>query len=438
MNFKVFENKKLQKEIKELKERQNQIDEEIETKSKKYERGKATKTKRIQNKKLKAKLEHSEDLFHEAAINSAKMELFVQKTPGYIEAEKEDEETYKTKQKEIAEQIEIGSRHKNFKLELPKLGPYRIKYDRTGRYLLMGSKLGHVALLDWYRSSKKCELQAQEAVRDVVFLQNEAMFAVAQKKYTYVYDSNGVEIHCLRNHQDVNRLEYLPYHFLLTSIGNSGYLKYQDVSTGTVVAEIPTKLGPCYAMKQNKHNAIIHLGHSNGTVSLCSPNLHKPVAKIFVNRGRVEDLAIDDTGRYMATSGTDNSIKIWDLRKFHYLYSFKKINSPALSLDISQTNLLAAGFSNKVLIWKDWINEAEKEKMEIVNENSNEISNEIMNEILNENTNQNLNQNLNQNQNQNLNQNQNQNLKSKSKSKSKSKPKKFYIPFNSFISFPQL
>jgi U3 small nucleolar RNA-associated protein 7 len=75
-------------------------------------------------------------------------------------------------------------------------------------------------------------------------------------------------MHCLKKHIDVNRLEFLPYHFLLVSVvfyinqqvqnkikislkGNAGWLKYQDTSTGQLVAELRTKLGPCDALKQN-------------------------------------------------------------------------------------------------------------------------------------------------------------------------------------------
>lgn len=31
-------------------------------------------------------------------------------------------------------------------------------------------------------------------------------------------------------------IEYLPYHYLLTTLGKEGTLRYQDISTGTVVA----------------------------------------------------------------------------------------------------------------------------------------------------------------------------------------------------------
>lgn len=76
------------------------------------------------------------------------------------------------------------------------------------------------------------EMHLRETVRDVIFLHDETMFAVAQKKYVYIYDKDGTEIHCLRNHFDVNRLEFLPYHYLMVSVGKTGYLKYQvDVSS---------------------------------------------------------------------------------------------------------------------------------------------------------------------------------------------------------------
>ncbi len=40
--------------------------------------------------------------------------------------------------------------------------------------------------------------QVRERTRDVAILHNEQFFAAAQKKYTYIYDKRGLEVHCLK------------------------------------------------------------------------------------------------------------------------------------------------------------------------------------------------------------------------------------------------
>lgn len=230
------------------------------------------------------------------------------------------------------------------------------------------------------------------------WLHNETMFAVAQKKYVYIYDKTGTEIHCLRNHIEVTKMDFLPYHFLLTTIvscrsraifpwttdcsewgctiatypvsnnfspltntlksaldfnqGNTGYLKYQDTSTGQLVAEHRTKQGKCDVMSQNPATAIMHLGHGNGTVTLWSPNMTTPLVKMQCHRGPVTALAIDHAGTYMATAGLDGQLKLWDLRSYKPVQEYYT-PTPAASLSISQRGLLGVGFGPHVSIWKD-------------------------------------------------------------------------------------
>ena len=49
------------------------------------------------------------------------------------------------------------------------------------------------------------------------------LFAVAQKKYVYMYDKSGLEIHRLKQMENATQLEFLPYHFLLSSVVCSCY-----------------------------------------------------------------------------------------------------------------------------------------------------------------------------------------------------------------------
>eukprot|EP00940_MAST-03C_sp_MAST-3C-sp2_P002347 g2347.t1 len=303
------------------------------------------------DKKLRSKLEIEMQRQEDAAEAARKTELLLTEDAGYLEAEGRAK-TQKFKQKDIRDAVDEQSSHNVFDLKLETFGPYRVAYTRNGRFMLLSGEKGHTAMMDCQTFRTKTELHLRETARDCCFLMNETMFAVAQRKYLYIYDQTGMELHCLRNHVKPYRLEYLPYHYLLCSVGETGYLKYQDVSTGDVVAELRTRRGSCDVMRQNPHNAVMCLGHHNGVVSMWSPSMSTPLVQMFCHHGPVRDVAVDRSGRYMVSSGSDGQMKIWDLRTYKMLNAYFT-TTPASSIDLSQRGMLAVGYGPNVQIWKD-------------------------------------------------------------------------------------
>ncbi|KAK0705209.1 WD40-repeat-containing domain protein [Lasiosphaeris hirsuta] len=316
-----------------------------------YGRGRQIDVKGVKDKKLRRNLTNLEDKYKTATLKAKEAEILLENSSGFLEPETELERTYKVRQDEIQQDVSIDVAQKGFELKLENLGPYVCEYSRTGRDLLLAGRKGHVATMDWREGKLGCELQLGETIRDARWLHNNQYFAVAQKKYVYIYDANGVELHCLRKHVEVTHMEFMPYHFLLATLGIGGQLKYQDTSTGQLVAELPTKLGTPVSLAQNNYNGVLHIGHQNGTVTLWSPNTGEPLVKLLAHRGPVRDLAIDREGRYMVTAGQDNKMAVWDIRMFKEVNSYFT-RSPASSVAISDTGLTAVGWGTRTTVWK--------------------------------------------------------------------------------------
>ncbi|KAG9050328.1 Small subunit (SSU) processome component [Tulasnella sp. UAMH 9824] len=257
------------------------------------------------------KLHHQARWREEAQEALEDAEILKTEERGMMAAEGPMERTFKMTQDEIVNSI--GEEQRRYRKEW-KLdgGPYRF------RHIAIAGKRGHVASFDWLTGKMHCELELRETCRDITYLNDHSHFAVAQKQHVYIYDQQGIELHRLREHIDITRLEYLPYHWLLVSVGNPGVLRYHDTSIGHVVATHKTKLGACQSMTQNPHNAVIYLGHQNGTVTLWTPNLDEPAVKLLAHLGGVTSLSVDPStsGRYLATSGMDGKVKVWDCRNW--------------------------------------------------------------------------------------------------------------------------
>ena len=311
------------------------------------------KSKGVVKHRLKLGIKRSEKKMSAAARTAAQAELLLPSEVGVLEAENEMERTARISQRAIAQSVDGQTQRKAYNMVLDKFGPYHACYTANGRHLLLGGRKGHLAICNWESARISRELHVRETVRDVTFLRDHTMFAVAQHKNLYIYDHNGVELHCLRDHKpQVNRLAFLRYHWLLSTISSSGHLRYLDVSTGQNVVDLHTRLGDCDCMRVNPWNALVHLGHHNGVVTLWTPNMHEPAVKMLAHKGAVAAIAVDRSGRYMATSGRDGALKLWDVRTYRPLHTYSTPR-PATSLDISDRGMLAAVHGPSVQVFRD-------------------------------------------------------------------------------------
>ncbi|KAF1940688.1 BING4CT-domain-containing protein [Clathrospora elynae] len=328
-----------------------------EAATKQYGRGARIRPKSVKDKKLRANLKSLEAKNKQAAVEAKTVEILLENNAGLLEPENELERTYRVRQEDIKREVGVETAKKGFELRLNDLGPYDVcEYSRNGRDLLIAGRKGHVATFDWRDGKVGCEIQLNETVRDARWLHtsNQKNFAVAQKKCVYIYSGDGVEMHQLKNHSEATHLEYLPYHFLLASVSTAGIIRYTDVSTGQSLAQLYTKLGPATAFAQNPHNAILHVGHQKGLVTLWSPNSAAPLVKLLPHHGPVRSIAMDKSGTYMVSTSQDRRMSVWDIRMFKELHSHH-LRVPGTTLSISDRNLTAVGFGTQTSIYSDAI-----------------------------------------------------------------------------------
>lgn len=175
------------------------------------------------------------------------------------------------------------------------------------------------------------------------------MFAAAQKRWTYVYDNQGIEIHCLKALDKVASLNFLPYHFLLNAGHETGFISWVDVSIGKIVSQFGSYKGPLNISTVNPSNAVVHCGHASGTVTLWTPFERKPVASVLCHGTPLSAIAIDNGGRLMATGGRDGLLRLWDLRNTFAPLASVRVGVPS-SLSFSQRGLLSVANGNQTMV----------------------------------------------------------------------------------------
>ncbi|KAL3820415.1 hypothetical protein ACJIZ3_006320 [Penstemon smallii] len=336
-------------------EHQENVEEE-EINVKKFLRGEVADFKVVRDKKLKGQLELREELYRKCAKAAAKADKWLMPSEGGFLEPEGIEKTWRIRQEAIGPEVDILSKKNQYDIVFPELGPYTLDFSMNGRYMVAAGEKGHLALMDLKKMDIIKEFQVRETVRDVVFLHNEKLFAAAQTKYVYMYNDSGTEMHCLKEHGAVSRLQFLRKQFLLTSINKIGQLNFQDITTGKMISNFRTGLGPLGrsvsdTMQVNRFNNEVAVGHSKGEVSMWKPTSAVPIySRPCHMEYPVTAIAFHSNGHLMATAGMDKKIKLWDLRKHEVLQT---LPGHANSLDFSQKGMLSAASGSYVQVFKD-------------------------------------------------------------------------------------
>lgn len=270
---------------------------------------------------------------------------------GFIEENTDGFSNARLNQEELRKEVDVGTLKKLFDFELEG-GPFSMRPTRNGKHVIVGGKRGQLSVVDRTSMNPMCDITVDESVLDVTFLHNYTMFAAAQRKCTYIYDTiSGAEIHRLKDHPMVTHLDFLPEHFLLVSWSENGIIRYLDTSTGQLVARHFSKMGPCHSLRQSDSTGIVHVGHGDGCVSLWTPSIAEPVLKIQAHYGPVSALACHEE-MYVVTAGGEGRWKIWDLRKANApLSSYSYRGAPPSSIDVSQTGMIGIGNGVRVSVF---------------------------------------------------------------------------------------
>lgn len=298
-----------------------------------------------------------------AAESAAAAQMLRTDAPGVLVAEGALERTHKLRQPALLDGVDAATRARAaFGLDLAGSGggPYvACAYSRSGKGMLVAGRKGHVAAMEWRNAGLRCELNLNETVRDVCWLHNDGYFAVAQKKYAYIYDAGGVQLHVLRKCREPGSLAFLPHHFLLVSatsaIANEQRIAYTDTSTGALVMDAAfgartLNLGVVSDLAVNGLSGVVCGAHGNGVVSLWSPTQPTPLARFFAHPGGVRKVCVSLDGRTIVTAGADATVRAWDARMFHARAAWTLPAVPT-AMAMSQRGMVAAGFGATVHVW---------------------------------------------------------------------------------------
>lgn len=305
----------------------------------KYSRGDGVESRGVKTRHFKDQQVRKEVYLEYATEQAARTELLLQETAGQLEAD-EEETTAMYRQSEIVANVDLLSAAKHFELKLD-FGPYKMRYTKNGRHLLLGGRRGHIAAFDWVTKKLHCEFNVMESIADVQWLHVPTMYAVAQKEWVYFYDKRAQNCTASSDWPELIAWTFT-LSFLLAAGNNAGYASWLDVSIGELVGNFNTGLGDIRLMRHNPGNGVLCIGGGKGVVSMWSPKVREPLAKLLAHSTAMTALSVDPKGLHLVTAGLDRAVKVWDIRNLNEKpLAIFRLRLPANELEVSQRGMLA-------------------------------------------------------------------------------------------------
>ncbi len=233
-------------------------------------------------------------------------------------------------------------------------GPFHINYTINGSHMLINNASGMFSAHNTHHLTVGFERNFEDSVFDATWLHNELYFAAAQKNALYIYNNEGVELHAVRDISAPRLLEFLPYHFLLATACANGRLKYLDTSTGRIVGDVNIKERTPHCLTSNMENGVICLGTQRGSVTMWAPTQNDPLMTVNCHRAGITVLEIEKGGNKMVTCGIDNRLRVFDLRNTCATLKTVILRKAVTCSSLSQTNLLALGGGNNVVVLREF------------------------------------------------------------------------------------
>lgn len=292
--------------------------------------------------------EHIKDMKKAAEENSVQLKALNVLTPALPEQEA------KGYSKEyIQKNVNLYTAEKAFNIKLEN-GPFKCSYTKNGSNMLVTSPKGYVSSFSTQKLVLNFESNIDDKINDSKWLHNELYFALAQDDCVFVYDNVGTELHAVREMKNTKLLEFLPFHFLLAGSTNNGHLNYLDTSIGEIVSSIFIGEKSSTVLTSNPANAIVHMGTPSGIVSLWAPSQKSYLMKIKCHKSAITSMQIDRSGTHMITTGTDNKIKVFDIRNTYAPLKSIPVKASVHFTALSDRNLLAIGHSDRIAILKNF------------------------------------------------------------------------------------